>query len=154
MFNFGLAAVKEEKISPEECIVSTDGGRYDVDVDHRTRTAVFWEEAPSAVKRCSWFFKGSLESRYTPYEEEMAEKLEEEYHNTILHRYAPGKRRTIPCMLLQFIYSIFIIIMVNHGRCSCYGQSVAQDFGISARKQNYVPESQRPAGFFQLRSGR
>lgn len=70
----------------EEAVVPTDGGRYDVDVGRRLRHAVYWEEAPTTVRRCSWFFKGSLEFYYTPYDEEMAEKLEEEYHNTLIHR--------------------------------------------------------------------
>jgi len=68
----------------EESLVSTDGGRYDVDVSRRERRAVYWEEEPTTVRRCSWFFKGSLETRYTPYGEDMAEKLEEEYQKTIL----------------------------------------------------------------------
>ena len=79
--------VNEGNIPSEEAIVATDGGRYDVDVGRRSRQAIYWEEAPSSVRRCSWFFKGSLETRYTPYDEEMAEKLEEEYHNTLIHRY-------------------------------------------------------------------
>ena len=70
----------------EESLVSTDGGRYDVDVSRRERRAVYWEEEPTTVRRCSWFFKGSLETRYTPYGEDMAEKLEEEYQKTILLR--------------------------------------------------------------------
>lgn len=78
--------VEEEKITPEESIVATDGGRYDVNVAKRSRQAIYWEEAPSTVRRCSWFFKGSLETRYTPYDEEMAEKLEEEYRNTLIYR--------------------------------------------------------------------
>lgn len=120
MFNLGPVAVKEGKISPAEVIVSTDGGRYDVDVDARTRTAVYWEEAPSAVKRCSWFFKGSLESRYTPYEEEMAEKLEEEYHNTILHRCCPSVlqyRRIVRKCCSWMVYrasSATVLFEVNH----------------------------------------
>lgn len=77
-------ALNEGTAAIEESLVSTDGGRYDVDVGRRERTAVYWEEAPSTVRRCSWFFKGSLETRYTPYDEDMAEKLEEEYQKTIL----------------------------------------------------------------------
>ncbi|XP_032795299.2 phospholipase DDHD2 isoform X2 [Daphnia magna] len=75
--------LSEGKIATEEAIVKTDGGRYDVDVSRRLRTAIYWEETPLSVRRCSWFFKGSLETRYTPYDEDMAEKLEEEYHNSL-----------------------------------------------------------------------
>lgn len=31
------------------------------------------------VRRCSWFYKGPAESRYTPYEENVGARLEEEY---------------------------------------------------------------------------
>lgn len=78
--------VNEGKLTAAQGIIKTDGGRYDVDVSRRLRSAVYWEEASSSVRRCSWFFKGSLETRYTPYDEDMAEKLEEEYHNSLIHR--------------------------------------------------------------------
>lgn len=67
-----------KNISPDT-IVPTDGGRYDVDVLRRQRLAVYWKEDPGEVRRCSWFVKGSLDSRYTPYEEKIATMLEEEY---------------------------------------------------------------------------
>ena len=78
--------MNEGVIYDEDALVSTDGGRYDVDVGRRARKAIYWEEAESTVRRCSWFFKGSLETRYTPYDEDMADKLEDEYQNTILLR--------------------------------------------------------------------
>ncbi|XP_039282161.1 SEC23-interacting protein [Nilaparvata lugens] len=59
--------------------VATEGGRYDVEVLRRLRSAVYWEEEPGEVRRCSWFVKGSLDSRYIPYEEKIATMLEEEY---------------------------------------------------------------------------
>lgn len=61
---------------PENVIVSTDGGRYDVQLYDRTRTAVYWEEEPTEVRRCSWFYKGDTDSRFIPYSEEFSEKLE------------------------------------------------------------------------------
>lgn len=42
----------------------------------RVRTAVFWEEEPTEVRRCSWFFKGDADSRFVPYSEEFSDKLE------------------------------------------------------------------------------
>ena len=45
------------QLSEDEAVVSTDGGRYDVLVATRSRTAVYWEENASEVRRCSWFFK-------------------------------------------------------------------------------------------------
>lgn len=77
-------SLNEGVIYDEDALVSTDGGRYDVDVGRRARKAIYWVEAESTVRRCSWFFKGSLETRYTPYDEDMADKLEDEYQNTIL----------------------------------------------------------------------
>lgn len=60
-------------------VVSTNGGRYDVNVGHRTRTSVYWDSTPVAVRRCSWFFKREGDNRYIPYEEEFAARLEDEY---------------------------------------------------------------------------
>lgn len=57
-------------------IVRTDGGRYDVQLYDRVRTAVYWEEEPTEVRRCSWFYKGDTDSRFIPYSEEFSDKLE------------------------------------------------------------------------------
>ena len=62
--------------SGESRIVPTDGGRYDVDLDKRLRHAIYWEESVSVVRRCSWFCKGSGESKLTPYTEDLAVRLE------------------------------------------------------------------------------
>lgn len=42
----------------------------------RTRTSVYWEEDPSEVRRCTWFYKGDADSRFIPYLEDFSEKLE------------------------------------------------------------------------------
>lgn len=42
----------------------------------RVRTAVYWEEEPTEVRRCSWFYKGDADSRFVPYSEDFSEKLE------------------------------------------------------------------------------
>nr|CAD7400533.1 unnamed protein product [Timema cristinae] len=65
-------------ISPE-MIVPTDGGRYDVNVLRRQRSAVYWNEAVTEVRRCSWFYKGAIDTRYVPYEENVSTRLEEEF---------------------------------------------------------------------------
>ena len=57
-------------------IVCTDGGRYDVQLYDRIRTAVYWEEEPTEVRRCTWFYKGDTDSRFIPYSEEFSDKLE------------------------------------------------------------------------------
>ncbi|KAJ8684380.1 hypothetical protein QAD02_020172 [Eretmocerus hayati] len=66
------------EISPDTK-VATDGGRYDVEVLRRQRSPVYWTGVSNEVRRCSWFYKGPAESRYTPYEENVAARLEEEF---------------------------------------------------------------------------
>ncbi|XP_074531450.1 SEC23-interacting protein [Halichoeres trimaculatus] len=68
---------------PENVIVRTDGGRYDVQLYDRIRTAVYWGEEPTEVRRCSWFYKGDSDSRFIPYSEEFSEKLEAEYKKAV-----------------------------------------------------------------------
>jgi hypothetical protein len=57
--------------------ITTDGGRFDVDIPVRTRTPVYWKGESSLVRRCSWFYK--VDSRFIPYEEGIADLLENEY---------------------------------------------------------------------------
>ncbi|XP_068582326.1 SEC23-interacting protein [Cebidichthys violaceus] len=68
---------------PENVIRRTDGGRYDVQLYDRMRTAVYWEEEPTEVRRCSWFYKGETDSRFIPYSEEFSDKLEAEYKKAV-----------------------------------------------------------------------
>ncbi|XP_034781814.2 SEC23-interacting protein [Acipenser ruthenus] len=68
---------------PESVIVCTDGGRYDIHLYERMRSAVYWEEEPSEVRRCTWFYKGDTDSRFIPYSEEFSEKLEAEYKKAV-----------------------------------------------------------------------
>ncbi|KAM6916500.1 SEC23-interacting protein [Xenentodon cancila] len=68
---------------PENVIIRTDGGRYDVQLYDRVRTAVYWEEEPTEVRRCSWFYKGDSDSRFVPYSEDFSEKLEAEYKKAV-----------------------------------------------------------------------
>ncbi|PNF41924.1 Phospholipase DDHD2 [Cryptotermes secundus] len=75
-------ALEEAFISTEiapETLVPTDGGRYDVNILRRQRSSVYWQESPSEVRRCSWFYKGSTDTRYVPYEENVSTRLEEEF---------------------------------------------------------------------------
>ncbi|KAL8596924.1 hypothetical protein ACOMHN_062294 [Nucella lapillus] len=65
-------------------IVSTDGGRYDTEIKPRLRRAIYWEEEPFIIQRCSWFYKREKDSRYVPFSESTASFLEEEYKNAIL----------------------------------------------------------------------
>lgn len=68
---------------PENVIIRTDGGRYDVQLYDRMRTAVYWEEEPTEVRRCTWFYKGDTDSRFIPYSEEFSDKLEAEYKKAV-----------------------------------------------------------------------
>ncbi|CAL8257070.1 unnamed protein product [Lota lota] len=68
---------------PENVIVRTDGGRYDVQLYNRLRTPVFWEEDETEVRRCTWFYKGDNDSRFVPYSEEFSDKLEAEYKKAV-----------------------------------------------------------------------
>ncbi|XP_077469307.1 SEC23-interacting protein [Stigmatopora argus] len=68
---------------PENVIVRTDGGRYDVHLYDRMRSPVYWEEEESEVRRCSWFYKGDADSRFVPYSEEFSDKLETEYKKAV-----------------------------------------------------------------------
>ncbi|XP_015594831.1 SEC23-interacting protein isoform X2 [Cephus cinctus] len=71
------------EITPDTT-VATDGGRYDVNILRRQRKPVYWSGSPGEVRRCSWFYKGPSESRYVPYEESTAVRLEEEYKQCCL----------------------------------------------------------------------
>ncbi|NXK48212.1 S23IP protein, partial [Chauna torquata] len=68
---------------PESVVLSTDGGRYDVYLYDRMRKAVYWEEEPSEVRRCMWFYKGDKDSRFIPYTEDFSDKLEAEYKRAV-----------------------------------------------------------------------
>ncbi|XP_055585079.1 mucin-2, partial [Uranotaenia lowii] len=59
-------------------IVHVDGGRHDVNIEERKMYPVYWKGASQDVRRCSWFYK-NVDSRYVPYEEDVADLLEREY---------------------------------------------------------------------------
>ncbi|XP_052746368.1 uncharacterized protein LOC112049543 isoform X2 [Bicyclus anynana] len=86
-FSFGDSKALEDAYnSPdlnENTVVATDGGRFDVNVMGRIRTAVYWTDKPTNVMRCSWFYKGTAVPRYIPYTETVAEKLEEMYRSSV-----------------------------------------------------------------------
>ncbi|XP_038558650.1 phospholipase DDHD2 isoform X1 [Micropterus salmoides] len=63
----------------EEEVVAVDGDRYDVRVKERKRYAVYWEQAPTEVRRCTWFYKGDKDTRFMPYPEDFSKNLEEAY---------------------------------------------------------------------------
>ena len=60
--------------------VPTEGGRYDVCIKDRTKSAVFWkEDEPTPIRRCSWFFQSHSEGRWVPYSEHLSQQFEREF---------------------------------------------------------------------------
>lgn len=57
-------------------MVAVDGERYDVHVKERKRYAVYWEQGPTEVRRCTWFYKGDKDIRFMPYSEDFSKNLE------------------------------------------------------------------------------
>ncbi|CAG7836848.1 unnamed protein product [Allacma fusca] len=76
-------ALEDAYLNGSTGLVATDGGRYDVNVTQRLRTPVYWEDAATEVRRCSWFYKGPLDNRFIPYEEEFAQQIEDEFESAI-----------------------------------------------------------------------
>uniref|UniRef100_A0A3Q2Y5A9 DDHD domain containing 2 n=1 Tax=Hippocampus comes TaxID=109280 RepID=A0A3Q2Y5A9_HIPCM len=62
-----------------EVVVAVEGERYDVHVKERKRYAVYWEQAPTEVRRCTWFYKGDKDLRFMPYTEDFSVNLEDAY---------------------------------------------------------------------------
>lgn len=69
--------------SSNEILVAVDGERYDVHINERKRYAVYWEQAPTEVRRCTWFYKGDKDTRFMPYHEDFSERLEDAYKQAI-----------------------------------------------------------------------
>ena len=59
-----------------EVVVATEGRRFDVRLKERRCFAVYWEQPPLEVRRCSWFHKGDKDISYTPYSEDTSLVLE------------------------------------------------------------------------------
>ncbi|XP_072244121.1 triacylglycerol hydrolase DDHD2 isoform X1 [Leuresthes tenuis] len=63
----------------DDVVVAVDGERYDVRVKERKRYAVYWEQGPTEVRRCTWFYKGDKDTKFMPYPEDFSKNLEEAY---------------------------------------------------------------------------
>lgn len=59
--------------------IPTNGTRYDVLLRDRTRKPVYWSGPSQRVQRCSWFYKRDSDYRFVPYDEEVANILENTY---------------------------------------------------------------------------
>ncbi|XP_078106731.1 triacylglycerol hydrolase DDHD2 [Sander vitreus] len=68
--------VKDEE---DEVVIAVEGERYDVHVKERKRYAVYWEQGPTEVRRCTWFYKGDKDTIFLPYPEDSSKSLEDAY---------------------------------------------------------------------------
>uniref|UniRef100_A0A3B3BCA1 DDHD domain containing 2 n=1 Tax=Oryzias melastigma TaxID=30732 RepID=A0A3B3BCA1_ORYME len=64
-------------------VIAVDGERYDVHVKERKRYAVYWEQGPTEVRRCTWFYKGDKDTRFMPYPEDFSKMLEEAFKDAV-----------------------------------------------------------------------
>lgn len=62
--------------SGSQNVVPTDGGRYDVFIDDKVKRSVYFDAKDLEVRRSTWFYQISSNSRYNPYDEEIAKTLE------------------------------------------------------------------------------
>ncbi|XP_055371459.1 uncharacterized protein LOC129605616 [Condylostylus longicornis] len=106
-------ALEESFLKKGNNIVQVEGGRYDVNINERTREPIYWRGGPTEVRRCSWFFK-SVDSKYVPYEEQIADFLESEYREASnsgewRKKVALGNGETVvfhaPTVLVHFLQS-------------------------------------------------
>ncbi|KAM6945137.1 triacylglycerol hydrolase DDHD2 isoform 3-T5 [Lycodopsis pacificus] len=63
----------------DDVVIAVEGERYDVHVKERKRYAVYWEQGPTEVRRCTWFYKGDKDTRFMPYPEDVSKRLEDAY---------------------------------------------------------------------------
>lgn len=83
-FNFIDSQALEEAFlsrNPQKKIIGTDGGRFEVNIEERTRKSVYWTSDNTSVRRCSWFYK--VDSRWVPYEECISDLLESEFQEAM-----------------------------------------------------------------------
>lgn len=74
---------RQKSEAEDDFIVTTDQGRFEVNICERTRKTVYWTDDPTQVRRCSWFYK---DMGWCPYEEGIAELLESEYQEALASR--------------------------------------------------------------------
>lgn len=77
---FSMVDSLELEEASDDQVITTDGGRYDVNKKTRKRMPVYWSGVEEEVRRCSWFYKGT-DSRLVPYDETTADNLEAEYRD-------------------------------------------------------------------------
>ena len=91
-----------QPIGSEEVGISTDGGRYDVNMAARQRIPVYWEGLASAIRRCSWFYR-SHNDIMQPFNEEQANILE----------VGAGSQSLITCTVLSYTILAASALLIN-----------------------------------------
>ena len=66
-------------------IVSTNGDRYDCYLKDRFRRSVYWTETDQEIRRCTWYFKKEGHTKFIPYTEQFAFKLEQIYYDVLMN---------------------------------------------------------------------
>lgn len=87
-------------------VVATEGRRYDVRLRERKRYAVYWEQMPTEVRRCSWFHKGSKDVHFSPHTEELSDILEVRHREGQISFFSILKSRMKAILNLKFHFFI------------------------------------------------
>lgn len=66
-------------------IVPTNGDRYDCYIKDRFRKSVYWAEPDQEIRRCTWYFKKEGHTKFVPYSELFANKLELIYYDVLMN---------------------------------------------------------------------
>ncbi|GFT47589.1 SEC23-interacting protein [Nephila pilipes] len=85
---YGFSEIDSEKLEAAfqkgvDSIVPTDGGRYDVYLDSRTKKSVYFDAKDLHVRRGTWFYHNGSSSRCKPYDEDTAKVLEQHYYSCV-----------------------------------------------------------------------
>lgn len=77
----------ESAIASGEDVITSNGGRYEININERRRSSIYWPSGSNAIRKCSWFFMDTLTEKRNliPYEEIIAESLEKEYEKALNH---------------------------------------------------------------------
>lgn len=66
-------------------VIPTNGDRYDCYIKDRFRRSVYWKEDDQPIRRCTWYFKKEGHTKFIPYTEQFANKLEQIYYDVLMN---------------------------------------------------------------------
>lgn len=77
----------DEAVANGNETVLTDGGRFEVNLNDKRRSSIYWLSGSNAIRRCSWFYKNpsGAETNLIPFDESTAEFMENEYEKAVLN---------------------------------------------------------------------